>query len=97
MSLLVNTSISPTFTSDNLYTLYRFTTVGSTNISFNNNVTAQVLIVGGGGAGGNGFSNWEGAGGGGAGAVGVGNINFQAKTEYTINFFCIYFGSIFLI
>ena len=46
-------------------------------------VTAQVLIVGGGGAGGDGHGH-EGAGGGGAGGLGVGTLKLRAGVAYSI-------------
>jgi len=57
------------------------------NITFNANVTAQVLLVAGGGHGYGTNGSWSGVGGGGAGGggVGVGTIQFKSGISYTVS------------
>jgi hypothetical protein len=56
---------------------------GNGTFTPNTNVTANVLIIGGGGAGG--YKGDYGGGGGGAGGIGYGTLSFQSGVRYTIN------------
>lgn len=85
------TTYTLSYTASNMVTI---TTGGSTyyniikclsnnTISFNTDVTSQVLLVGGGGGGGA-SNDGNGAGGGGGGGVGYGTINFKKNVVYNL-------------